>query len=416
MSAGKRPPLAVILKGWPRLSETFIAQELVALEAAGVRFEVWSLRHPTDPKTHPLHRRLAAPVHYLPEYLHQEPLRVCRGVLHALRRPGLRALLGTAARDYRRDRTPNRLRRIGQACVLAREMPRDVKGLYAHFLHTPSSVARYAAILCGLPWSFSAHAKDIWTTPDWEIREKLDAGTHGATFGATCTRIGATHLSGLADRPDRVDLVYHGLDLARFPPAPQRCPRPPDAPMALLSVGRLVQKKGFDRLIDALALLPDELDWHWTHIGGGTLARQLADRAAALGLTYRITWQGMADQPEVIAAMRASDLFVLPSRIADDGDRDGLPNVLMEAASQKLPILSTPVSAIPEFIDHGVHGLLCDDAPESLAREIAALAAEPGRAARMAEAAHARLLAEFEMAPGIRRLARRLQAMTASPP
>lgn len=416
MTERKRPPLAVILKGWPRLSETFIAQELVALEAAGVRFEVWSLRHPTDGKTHPMHRRLAAPVHYLPEYLHKEPMRVIQGLLHALRQPGLRAMMKTAARDYWRDPTPNRLRRIGQACVLSREMPCCVTGLYAHFLHTPSSVARYTGILRGLPWSFSAHAKDIWTSPEWEIREKLDATSHGAAFGATCTRIGANHLSALADRPDRINLVYHGLDLARFPPAPQRCTRAPNAPLSLLSVGRLVQKKGFDRLIDALALLPQALDWHWTHIGGGTLATVLAQRAEALQLAPRITWAGAADQPEVIAAMRASDLFVLPSRIADDGDRDGLPNVLMEAASQKLPILSTPVSAIPEFIDNGLHGVLCDDSPESIAREIVALAAAPRRAAQLAEAAHDRLLTEFQMTPGIRRLTERLQTMTVPAP
>ncbi|WP_299861253.1 glycosyltransferase family 4 protein [uncultured Roseobacter sp.] len=407
----RRGRLAVVLKGWPRLSETFIAQELVALEEAGLDFEIWSLRHPTDPKTHPLHDRLRARVNYLPEYLKDEPLRVLLGVLSALRRPGFTTAWRAFRADYARDRTPNRLRRFGQACVLARELPPGSLGLYAHFLHTPSSVARYTAILRGLPWSFSAHAKDIWTSPEWELREKLHPDSHGATFGATCTGFGATHLQSLADRPDRVDLVYHGLDLARFPAPPERDIRDPMAPLHLMSVGRLVEKKGFDRLIEALALLPYTLDWHWTHIGGGTLGKELQAMAQAKGVADRITWRGPCDQPEVIETMRAADLFVLPSRVAEDGDRDGLPNVLMEAASQKLAILSTPVSAIPEFIDTGVHGVLSDDAPASLSHAIETLANDPAAAAHMADAAYTRLITEFRMAPGITQLSRRLRAM-----
>ncbi|WP_187429391.1 D-inositol-3-phosphate glycosyltransferase [Roseobacter fucihabitans] len=408
--------LAVIVKGWPRLSETFIAQELVALEEAGVEFEIWSLRHPTDTKTHPLHARLRAPVHYLPEYLKDEPLRVLRGFLHALMRPGFADTWRILRADYARDRTPNRLRRFGQACVLARELPPQTRGLYAHFLHTPASVARYGAILRALPWSFSAHAKDIWTSPEWELREKLSANSFGADFGATCTRFGAAHLRTLADREDRIDLVYHGLDLTRFPPPPARARRQPDDPIALMSVGRLVEKKGFDRLIEAFALLPDTLDWHWTHIGGGAMRDALQALAQHHGVAHRITWRGASDQPEVIEAMRKADLFVLPSRVASDGDRDGLPNVLMEAASQKLAILSTPVSAIPEFIDTGVHGVLSDDAPASIAREIETIARNPDVARKMADAAYTRLVMQFQMPPGIALLKERLTRMLRGAP
>jgi len=403
--------LAIVVKGWPRLSETFIAQELVALQEAGLDFDIWSLRHPTDVKTHPLHDRLQAPVHYLPEYLRDEPRRVARAVGAAVELPGFDAAADTYRRDVARDDTPNRRRRWGQACVMAHELPQDLAGIYAHFLHTPSSVARYAAILRGVPWSFSAHAKDIWTSPEWELREKLSPDTHGAAFGATCTGFGAAHLQALADTPSRVDLVYHGLDLDRFPKPPTRTERAADGPLHLMSVGRLVEKKGFDNLIDALALLPATLDWHFTHIGGGALDAEMRTRAAAAGIAARITWRGACDQPEVIATMRDSDLFILPSRVAQDGDRDGLPNVLMEAASQKLPILSTPVSAIPEFIDDGTHGLLRDDAPASLASAIQAFAADPTLGPRLAEAAYARLLADFTMSPGIAHLHHRLTDM-----
>lgn len=402
------PQLAVVVKGWPRLSETFIAQELLALERAGFSFEIWSLRHPTDKKTHALHKDVQASVHYLPEYLHLEPIRVLSGLLAASLMPGFWRALKQFARDLVRDPTRNRARRFGQACVLARELPKQTRAIYAHFLHTPSSVARYTGMIRKIPWSFSAHAKDIWTPPEWDLREKLDGATSGAAFGVTCTRAGADRLEQLASSA-RIDLVYHGLDLDRFPAPPNRTLRTAGDPLSLLSVGRLVEKKGFDRLIDALAQLPTDIDWHWTHIGGGDLKGELAIRAQRLNVSDRISWRGACDQKEVIEAMRASDLFILPSRIADDGDRDGLPNVFMEAASQKLPILATPVSAIPEFIDDEVHGILSRDTPEELARNIMRFEQDPQLGQALADEAFDRLQAEFRLQPGIDRLTRRLR-------
>ncbi len=167
--------IAIVLKGYPRLSETFIAQEIHALERRGFALRLYSLRHPTNSATHPVHREIRAPAAYLPENLGDEPRRVWAGWRHARRLRGYRQARRAFLRDLRRDPTPNRLRRFGQACVLAAELPGEVVRFYAHFLHTPASVTRYAALMTGLPWSASAHAKDIWTTPDWEIREKLRA-------------------------------------------------------------------------------------------------------------------------------------------------------------------------------------------------------------------------------------------------
>lgn len=407
------PALAVVVKGWPRLSETFIAQELAALEAGGLSFDLWSLRHPTDRKTHPLHAQVTGAVHYLPEYLEDEPDRTRAGWRVARHLPGYRAARNMLRRDYARDPTENRIRRFGQACVMAAELPQSTRGIYAHFLHTPSSVARYTAVMRGLPWAYSAHAKDIWTSDRWDLAEKLQPGPGAASWGATCTALGAGHLREIAGAPEQVDLVYHGLDLSRFPAPPPPRKRTPDAPFKILSVGRLVEKKGFDRLLEAFALLPAELDWHWTHIGGGPLDANLRARAEALGLADRIDWRGACDQPDVIAAMRACDLFVLPSRVASDGDRDGLPNVLMEAASQRLPILTTAVSSIPEFIENGTHGVLSDDQPDALARAMSEVAAAPEVAAARAEAALTRLRAEFAMQPGITHLGKRLRELIA---
>lgn len=402
-------PLAIVVKCWPRLSETFVAQELVALEAIGQRFEIWSLRHPANEKRHPLHEQVVARVRYLPEYLHQEPVRVFNCFRACRSFAGYKQALRIFKSDVRRDFTRNRVRRFGQACVLAAELPDSAKAVYAHFLHTPSSVARYAAIMRGIPWSFSAHAKDIWTSPDWELEEKLEANNFGASFGVTCTAIGAQHLRSLSSSEDRIDLVYHGLDLSRFPAPPERNNSNGQKTLRLLSVGRLVEKKGYDRLVAALALLPETVNWHFTHIGGGELKTSLQQLASEMQVENRIDWLGEREQPEVVEAMRNADLFILPSRVAANGDRDGLPNVLMEAASQKLPIITTAVSAIPEFLQHHVHALLAEDSAESLASAIVELAENKTKRLSMAESAYHRLVDEFDMDTGIKVLDQRLR-------
>ncbi len=393
--------IAFVLKGYPRLSETFIAQEVLALERRGLDIRIVSLRHPTDRQRHPITDQIRAGVRYLPEYLYREPLRVWRAWRAARRRPRYAGARRQWLADLRRDPTPNRARRFGQALVLAHELPADVTALHAHFLHTPASVARYAAMLTGLPWSGSAHAKDIWTTPDWEKREKLaDCG-----WLVTCSAAAADHLAALA--PDgnahgTVTLVYHGLDLTRFPPRPEppaaRDGRDPADPVRLLSVGRAVPKKGYDDLIDALARLPADLHWRLTHIGGGPALKTLKRRAEKAGIAGRVDWRGARPQDAVLAAYRDADLFVLASRIHDDGDRDGLPNVLLEAQSQALACVASNVSAIPEVIEDGVTGLLTPPrAPAALAAAVAALAADPERRNAMGAAGADRIAARFSL-------------------
>ncbi len=358
MTLAARRKVVIVVKGYPRLSETFIAQEIRGLELAGLDLEIVALRHPTDRKRHAVHAEITAPVHYLPEYLHQEPGRVLRALWSGLRRPGLRGLWRDFLADLRRDRTRNRVRRLGQALVLAHEWPKGARWLHAHFIHTPASVAEYAARIVGLPWTVSAHAKDIWTSPDWELAQKL----RSARWTVTCTESGHTHLQQLAGpAASRVHLSYHGLNLERFPPheraRPLRDGSQPEDPVQLLSVGRVVPKKGYDVLLDALAQLPKDLHWRFVHVGGGDTT-QLRAQAERLGLSERIEWRGALDQSEVLALYDQSDLFALACRITADGDRDGLPNVLVEAASQGLTCVSTAISGIPELFRDGENGLL----------------------------------------------------------
>jgi glycosyltransferase involved in cell wall biosynthesis len=398
-------PIAFVLKGYPRLSESFIAQEIRALEGRGLDLRIVSLRRPTDGALHPVHREIRAPILYLPEYLHEEPNRVWRGWRFARNLPGYAAARRIWLGDLRRDPTPNRIRRFGQALVLASELPAEIGHLHAHFLHTPASVTRYAATLRGLPWTVSAHAKDIWTIPDWEKREKLAA----CRWLVTCTASGHDHLAALAPQ-GRVHLAYHGLDFTRFPPA-ARFPATQDGgdaarPVRILSVGRAVAKKGFDDLLAALALLPPELHWRFVHIGGGALRDALRQQAERLGIAARIEWRGAQPQERVLAAYRETDIFVLASRVAADGDRDGLPNVLMEAQSQGIACLATATPGIRELIVDGTTGMLvAPDAPQDLAAALARLIREPARRAALGAAGEVRVRQDFAMAPGIANLA-----------
>jgi glycosyltransferase involved in cell wall biosynthesis len=383
--------VAVVLKGYPRLSETFIAQEILELERAGFDLRIASLRRPTDRAVHPVHREIRAPVTYLPEYLHEEPLRVFNAWRKARRLPGYRAARAAFLADLARDFTRNRIRRFGQGLVLAAEMPEDVALLYAHFIHTPCSAARYAARMRRLPFSISAHAKDIWTTPGWELSEKLS----DCRWCVTCTGAGRDELARHAAEPGKIRLVYHGIDLSRFPAAAPR--NPAGKPFRLLTVGRAVEKKGIDTLIDALALLPGEFDWRWSHIGGGPLLDGLKRQAERLGLRARCEFAGARPQEEVIAAYRAADLFALPCRIDATGDRDGLPNAIVEAQLLGLPVVSTPIPGVTELVEDGVNGLLVppDDA-KALAAAIIRLAADPAMRVTFGTAGSARVRARLD--------------------
>lgn len=395
--------VAFVLKGYPRLSETFIAQEIAALERRGLDMVIVSLRRPRDARRHPVHDEIRARVLYLPEYLLAEPLRVLKAWWKVRRSAGYGKVLFLWWRDLRRDPTPSRIRRFGQALVLAAEMPSTVTRLHAHFLHTPASVARYAARLAGLPWSGSAHAKDVWTTPEWEKREKLA----DCDWLVTCTEANRAHLAPLAP-PGRVELVYHGLDLARFPRAPAARPRADREPVAVLSVCRLVEKKGVDVLLEALARLPATPAWRFTHVGGGPLSRAMKRRAEALGIADRVTWRGPLAQRELLEEYRNADLFALASRVARDGDRDGLPNVLMEAQSQGLACVATRVSAIGELLRDGANGrLVAENDPQALAEALAELIASPARRRALGEAGQARVREHFALEANLERLAQR---------
>ncbi|GBF29119.1 GDP-mannose-dependent alpha-(1-6)-phosphatidylinositol monomannoside mannosyltransferase [bacterium MnTg03] len=397
-----------VLKGYPRLSETFIAQEILALEKRGLEIQIISLRHPTDKYLHPVHDEISAPVNYLPEYLHDEPIRVAQACWNARRLPGYQKAAELWRGDLARDISRNRIRRFGQACVLAVELPEEIEQLHAHFLHTPASVARYASIMLGMPWSCSAHAKDIYTSPQWELREKLA----DCQWLVTCTATNAAYLSKLAPSENIVSLVYHGLDFDSFVPPDERSDHPdgssPLNSVTILSVGRAVEKKGYDGLLRALSQIPDNLHWRFVHIGGGLLIKKLMALSRTLGIESNIDWRGALPQDQVLSAYREAHIFVLNSRIASDGDRDGLPNVLMEAQSQQLACVATGISAIPELIIDGETGILVPpDSPETLSRAISKVIEDPTLRQSLGKAGEQRVRNSFALDAGINDLSKR---------
>jgi glycosyltransferase involved in cell wall biosynthesis len=294
--------------------------------------------------------------------------------------------------------------------VMVDEMTESVRHFYTHFIHTPSSVSHYASKIRETSWSISAHAKDIWTIEDWELTEKLDS----ADWTVTCTGANARHLSALSADAGKVTLLYHGLDFNRFDAnqcvASSRDGGNAKTTVRLISVGRAVDKKGYEYLLEALASLPADLHWKLIHLGGGELLEPLQRQAVTLKLDHRIEWLGALAQTEVLAHYRDSDLFVLPSKISADGDRDGLPNVLMEAQSQNLACLSTAISGIPELINHAETGWLVEQKNSAeLAAALLTLIKDPALRSKLAQAGFARVRGEFSMDRGIDLLVTRLE-------
>ena len=399
----QRPLVAVVLRAWPRLSETFIAQELLELERRGLNMRIYALKKMGPNEAHPLHWQLKSPVIYLGESPWLNPWQFLRAWLLSYRNRGSAEARKILRRQLDSDRresyqpSSDRRKNFRRGFLLSSRLPRGTSLIYAHFLHNPASVARYAAVMRGFEWSFSAHAKDIWTLPEEEVRQKVQS----ARWGVTCTDSHRRRLVELGGDWGKIACVYHGLDLRRFPDYAERTLGPagddPGQPVVILSAARAVPKKGLDTLLNALSLLPEELNWRWRLVGGGEEAGSLALEAGSLRLTDRIDWLPPLKHHELLDEYRKADLFALPCRIAANGDRDGIPNVLMEAMSQRLPILSTWLPSIRELVsDGGV--LVCPNDISSLSEEIEALIRNPWRRLKMGESGRRLIEERFSFA------------------
>jgi glycosyltransferase involved in cell wall biosynthesis len=390
------PTVAYVIKGYPRLSELFIASEIHRLEQAGLRLRLFVLkpaderfRHPTVDRIHALPEYLPATAsvsgtplwRWLPAHLPRFAGAIVRT---ALARPfALARAIGAAGAQAVRARktfwsAPRRVyvKELLQAIAIAdrlRGAP-EIKHLHAHFCHGATTVAWLAAIISGRTFSFTAHAKDLYTrslNPAGLLRRKLAA----ARFAVTCTETNRDFLRRQAGTTP-VFRVYHGLnaEFAGLLSGDLTTDGPEARPdLRIIAVGRHVHKKGFDVLIDACAVLArQDVAFEATIIGErGDQSTALESAIGERGLQHRVELLGPMSQARLLSALRSATVFCLPCRISDDGDRDGIPNVLVEAMATGLPVVTTGVSGIPELVVHEVTGLVV--APDDATRTAAAL-------------------------------------------
>jgi len=402
------PTLAIVVKGYPRLSETFIARELEGLERRGLRFSLHALRNPGEDAALTRYN-LQARCHYLPEYLHDAPVTVLHAFVSAFRLPGFHRAWALLWRDLAKDPSRARVRRFGQACVLANSIQSHARHIFCHFSHSPASVTRYAAAMLSIGYSISAHAKDAWTDPAWDLSAKLE----GARFVVTCNTAARQRLESLA--PSRgVQLIHHGIDRSLVRARASGSGRDGsdvDNPVRVLAVARAVEKKGLRHLLDALRLLPPGLHYRLDHFGGGPLLSSLKVAAQASGIADKITFHGAAAHERIIAAMDRSDMFVFPADVAADGDRDGIPNVILEANARGLCVIACRAGGVGEVVEDGVTGALIERADAAaLSAQIEGAIRQPALRQQWAENALTINMQRFDAEAGHERLAQMLRA------
>lgn len=385
-SPSEPPAVGYVLKVFPRLSETFILNEIVAREQAGERVEIASLRAPTDGRFHAKLAELRAPVHWI------------RNDLRSAER--LWAILGEARTSLPRLSTtlPELLESdVGeavQAVELAKwAVERDIDHLHAHFATMATVVTRLASRMTGIPYSFTAHAKDIYhESVDEEVLGTAIAEAHHVV---TVSDFNVAELvARFAGAATRVRRVYNGLDLEtlRFRPSSLE-------PPSIVAVGRLVEKKGFADLIDAVSVLAARDVVVPTRIaGGGRLEPALRDQVEISALGGVVEMLGPRTQCEIITLIHSATVVVAPCVTAADGDRDGLPTVLLEAMAMGTPVIATAVTGIPEAVVDGETGLIVPERdPYALADAIERLLGDPALRTRLAVAARAMVEERFDV-------------------
>ncbi|HPT96485.1 MAG TPA: glycosyltransferase family 4 protein [Armatimonadota bacterium] len=397
--------LVYIVGEFPSLSETFILREMLDLVDRGVPLRIYALKRPRSGRRHADCARLMERVTYRPR---RGSIQWLAGhAAMALARPGdytrllARALRETGSSRYR---LRERLVAFDAAVGLARTpFAGRIRHLHGHFAGVPATVARYAAELLGggregpaSRYSFTAHAQDIYVGGQKD-RAGLEANLRGAAFVVTCTGYNREHLirEHLGVPAEKIHRVYHGIDTRRFAPAKERG----TGPAQILAVGRLLPKKGLHHLVAACGALRERgVAFQLIVAGDGPERDRLERLAAGHGIAGNTTFLGEVVQEELVAVYAQADLFALPCVVTPEGDRDGLPNVILEAMASALPVVSTRVSAIPEAVEDGVTGLLVPPGDvDALAAALEKLIRDAGLRQRLGEAGRARVERDFDI-------------------
>ncbi len=393
--------IAFILKGYPRLSETFILNEILLLEQLGFKLHIFAMRNPGESKIHDGVRRVRAKVTYIPDdfWAHFFAFMTSNIRLFVKKPttfwPAFRFAFWRSISRW----DASTIKRFAQAAYFVdRGLPgTGIVHLHSHFSHDPTTMTYFASKLTGLKYSFSAHAKDIYAQDPSFLKIKIDQ----ARFVVTCTGFNKTHLQQLAPANVPVHRCYHGINLDFYSPSPNKARQ--SLPQ-ILSIGRLVPKKGFPVLIQALNLLKQNgIDFRCTIVGSGPLKNELSALIATLGLAEEIDLRTEMSQDELFKYYQSANVFALASQVLEDGDRDGIPNVIVEAMAMKIPIVATRISGIPECVDHDVNGLLVEQKnPAAFAKALEKLLVNTELAAQFGAAARKKVETLFDASQNIK--------------
>lgn len=410
------PKIAYLIKCFPRLSETFILHEVLELERQGLPLRIFSLLEPAG-KVNKAVQDVQAPVMYVPHGFPSGMLILFAAAARRfLKHPWTFLCICLAA--IVRFHHPATPRHLFYAAYLATRLEQEgITHLHAHYANTPATVALLAHQFTGIPYSFTAHAKDIYLSRKQSLAYKMKQ----ARFIVTCTGYNQRHLASLTGQRGDVAIhrIYHGLNLRVFPPYASTAldALEPLARPLILSVARLVEKKGLLYLLQACRILKDQgYDFTCRIVGEGPLRLALEQHIRDLALADQVELCGAETHERVIAMYQQATLVALPCIIGEDGDRDGIPNVLVESLYMGAPVVSTPVSGIPELIMPEVNGLLVPPRDSAaLAVAIARLLDDPRLRYRLATAGRQTVLARFDMASNTHRLMRLFAGQEDSP-
>jgi glycosyltransferase involved in cell wall biosynthesis len=392
--------ITYIIGTYPGLTTTFIDREITTLRRMGVRLRIVSIRKPWTQLSAQQEALREGVTYLLPV---NWPALVGSQIYFALRNPGryfgtLRYLL-TRPHPSLKARAMTFLH-FGEgvyAAYLLRQEPGE--HLHAHFIDRAATVALVIGRLLNVPYSVTAHASDIYVSPVL-LREKLA----GSKFVATCTGYNRNYLAqfGRDLFNHKLLCIYHGLELERYPNQQRPNPGYP----IILSVGQLQERKGLGYLVEACRILRDRgIQFECRIIGEGPMRPALEDRIRQLGLENFVRLLGALPHEEVIAQYQQATVFTLPAVLGKDGDRDGIPNVILEALSMELPVVSTLHSGIPEVVEEGINGLLVppEDAA-ALASALERLICNPQMRSAFGKAGRAIVADRFNPEKNVRRL------------
>jgi glycosyltransferase involved in cell wall biosynthesis len=395
--------IAYLMHRFPYLTETFVLQELCHIRHHAEEVNIFSLMSPKHLMVHEQAREWLPSTHYSP-FLSWSVLGANLHYLRLVPHRYLRALFRLIALTYREPAVMLlSLALFPKSVYFAQEMERlGVEHIHAHFVWLGGLAAGVAAELLGISFTLHAHAFDIFQRNQGNVRREVESATqiitissyHRAYIAKLCPALDAEQLR----------IVHLGVDTERFCPAEKR---EPHGPVRILSIGRLIEKKGHEVLIDACKELAERgVDFHCRIVGDGPLRDKLAKQIARLGLQEQVTLCGALTQDDVLKMHQSSDIFVLPAVVARSGDQDGMPFVLIEAMACGVPVVTTPIAGIPDLVEDGVTGLIVGQRDVTgLAEALQRLAAEGALRLRLGLAARQTVLQEFEIQRNVSKLA-----------